>query len=729
MKKELLRICSVLLCLCCLCFGFAASPALAYGAGQAVSAEGMAREKLTLYKEPTSISNVVATVNQGEKLTVIEAGTSPWYKVRAASGVEGYCSKYGLTIPVTGLALDKTVLELNQGGTAKLTATTVPAIATDGGVIWKSSSPTVATVDNKGNVTAVGGGTAVIYATAADGAALSTGCTVTVKGGVASGVKLSAASQTLAVGKSFLLKATATGGSINGYGVVWSSSNESVATVSNGIVTARAPGTAVITASKDGKSAACNLTVTQPVTQIQLQENNTAINNKTINMSDKFNLTAVVGPSNASNKAVKWTSSDPKVAAVAEGNGGVTVTGVSGGTAVITATAQDGSGISASCKVTVTTTLKLSVYSGAIHKGQTLYNKATTNSLSKITWSSSNPGVATVSNGFIEGKGVGSATITAEVNGMRAHCTITVAEEEPVFMAYCTPNIAAPGQEVTLLVLTPPTQTSVQVKQNETVIASANSGYTDKNRNGRIVRVWTLKTKFTTEGTITLTAHAGNAAAGKSFTAYITNAAASDTPVVAGRRASDAALKFRSQYEGYCPTVVYDVVNIPTIGYGDALTPGEIFYNNQIEEEAFGNMTNLMNGQFTSTLNAFTKHYGIALRQQQFDALLNFSYNYGANGWRYYDFYLRRLLVDSKNGDKIDTLQLKYAFGRLSYTNSTFYTGLYRGRMDEWEMFTIGDYNIHPSSDMTGNFAVPTKEELENPNMYKGDWKWHGAWW
>lgn len=137
---------------------------------------------------------------------------------------------------------------------------------------------------------------------------------------------------------------------------------------------------------------------------------------------------------------------------------------------------------------------------------------------------------------------------------------------------------------------------------------------------------------------------------------------------------------------------------------------------------------NLVNGVFTSELNTFTSHYGIALRQQQFDALLNFSYNYGAYGWRNYDFYLRRLLVDSKNGDKIDILQLKYAFGRLSYTGGYFYEGLYRGRMDEWEMFTKGDYNVHPYSDMTGDFAIPSKEEREDPNKYKGDWIWHGQW-
>lgn len=662
MRNYLLRIAGVLLCICCFAFGIAAGPQFV-GAAEQLSANA--------------------------------------------------------TAAATSIKLNKTTLSLKQGATAKLTATISPSAAS-GGVIWKSSSPTVATVDGNGNVTAVGGGTAVIYAVAADHTDVSAGCVVTVTGGTASGIKLNASSKSLNTGQTFILKATLTGGSINGYGVAWSSNNESVASVTNGIVTAHAPGTAVITAAKDGKSASCTVTVKQLVTSIKL-----SASSKTINVTDQFKLTATVSPSNASNKKVKWTSSNAAVATVdANGN----VKGVSGGTATITATAQDGSGKTASCKVTVATTIKLQVYSGTIHKGQTLYNKATKNTSAAVKWSSSNPSVATVANGFIEGKGVGTATITAEVNGMRANCTVTVTAEEPVIMAYCKPNIAAPNEEVQIQVLTPTSQKSVQIKQNGNTIASATSGYTDKTKNGRTVRIWTLKTKFSTQGTISLTAHAGNSKEGKSFTAYITSAAGSSSPVVANRRASDEALLFRTQYEGYCPTIVYDVVNVATIGYGNALSPGAVFYNNQTEEEAYGNMVNLVNGVFTSELNTFTSHYGIALRQQQFDALLNFSYNYGAYGWRNYDFYLRRLLVDSKNGDKIDILQLKYAFGRLSYTGGYFYEGLYRGRMDEWEMFTKGDYNVHPYSDMTGDFAIPSKEEREDPNKYKGDWIWHGQW-
>ena len=55
---------------------------------------------------------------------------------------------------------------------------------------------------------------------------------------------------------------------------------------------------------------------------------------------------------------------------------------------------------------------------------------------------------------------------------------------------------------------------------------------------------------------------------------------------------------------------------------------------------------------------------------------------------------------------------------------------LYRRRMDEWEMFLTGDYNVHPyngGAGMTGDFAVPVKADREDPEKYKSDWRYLGA--
>ena len=121
-----------------------------------------------------------------------------------------------------------------------------------------------------------------------------------------------------------------------------------MATVSSsGLVTAKAAGTATITvttADGSNKSATCAITVKQLVTGITL-------NKSALYMveDDEFTLVATVTPSNAANKAVTWSSTDPNIASV--NNGVVTAYGV--GECVIKATTVDGSNLSASCNVTV----------------------------------------------------------------------------------------------------------------------------------------------------------------------------------------------------------------------------------------------------------------------------------------------------------------------------------------------------------------------------------------
>jgi uncharacterized protein YjdB len=131
-------------------------------------------------------------------------------------------------------------------------------------------------------------------------------------------------------------------------GVVWSSNNEAVATVnSSGVVTGISNGTATITAttSEGGFTANSIITVLPvPVTGVTL-DYTTAIIGKTVTKQ----LTATVNPSNADNKAVTWSSSNPAIATVSTTG---LVTGIAAGTAVITVTTVDG-GFTATCTVTV----------------------------------------------------------------------------------------------------------------------------------------------------------------------------------------------------------------------------------------------------------------------------------------------------------------------------------------------------------------------------------------
>ena len=166
---------------------------------------------------------------------------------------------------------------------------------------------------------------------------------------VVADITLNRSSLSLNSGTTFLLQAaTAPATALSNY-VAWSSSDESVATVNdNGLVTAVASGTCTITCTaKDGggASASCTVSVVQMVTSITLSHTTLVL------QPDGFQkLTATVLPTNANNRGVTWTSSDESVAEVTS-NGGVAAIGL--GTCTITCTAKDGSGVSATCVVTV----------------------------------------------------------------------------------------------------------------------------------------------------------------------------------------------------------------------------------------------------------------------------------------------------------------------------------------------------------------------------------------
>ena len=182
--------------------------------------------------------------------------------------------------PVSGVTLDKTTLGLAAGKeTAQLTATIAPAGASYKDIVWTSSDESVATVDANGIVTPVWSGTAVITATATNGTEFTSDdktatCTVTVSAVSVSGITLNNTTLTLiAEGERSTLTATITPDNVSYSTVVWTSSDESVATVSaSGVVTPLAPGTAIITATAtngtattaDDKTATCTVTVIMP---------------------------------------------------------------------------------------------------------------------------------------------------------------------------------------------------------------------------------------------------------------------------------------------------------------------------------------------------------------------------------------------------------------------------------------------------------------------------------
>ena len=163
-------------------------------------------------------------------------------------------------VPATGITLNYSTLSLAVGGSVALTATLTPENATDA-VVWSSNNKEIAEVSNNGTVTAKALGTATITATVGSYTAT---CEVTVAVPV-TGVTLDKETMNLTAGSTGTLTATITPENATNKNLTWTSDNEEVATVSDGVVTAVAAGTANITVTTDdgGKTATCVVTVTR----------------------------------------------------------------------------------------------------------------------------------------------------------------------------------------------------------------------------------------------------------------------------------------------------------------------------------------------------------------------------------------------------------------------------------------------------------------------------------
>ena len=342
---------------------------------------------------------------------------------------------------VTSISLSETELMLPAKATQALALSVLPEDAEDRTVTWSSSDENVATVDSAGKVTAVGGGTASITATANDGGRASASCAVTVVVSIKSMKMTEAKGAVLQGGPEELthlqLEYAVTPEDATYRGAVWSSSNEAVATVDeNGVVTAVAPGTAVITAVSDDPTAngkvktTCTITVGAAIQDLALADTPARLEK-----GKSVRIGVTLTPAKVYNSKLSWVSSNENVVTV-DANGTVRGTGV--GEATVTCTTTDGTNLSATKSFTVyqpVTSLKASDSKVLLFAGQTktvsaaaMPEDATDKS---VTWSSSKDSVATVSeDGTIRAVGQGTAVITATAkDGSNRTCKIAVTVE------------------------------------------------------------------------------------------------------------------------------------------------------------------------------------------------------------------------------------------------------------------------------------------------------------
>ncbi len=216
----------------------------------------------------TTSNSSVAAVSSSGLVTAKAAGTAVITATSTVNtAIKATCTFTVNPIAVTGVSLNKTETAITIGGTEQLTAAISPSNAVNKNVIWTSSNTSVATVSSGGLVTAKAVGSANITVITEDGGKTAS-CIVTVNPIAVTGVTLNKNSTTLTVDDTEQLTATIKPDNATYKNVVWTSSDTGIATVSStGLVTAKAPGTAVITViTEDGiKTASCTVTVKSEV--------------------------------------------------------------------------------------------------------------------------------------------------------------------------------------------------------------------------------------------------------------------------------------------------------------------------------------------------------------------------------------------------------------------------------------------------------------------------------
>ena len=262
----------------------------------------------------------------------------PTYLVlyNSSNNIVDYVDSFTIYANVTNVILDITSTTMNTGTTRQLEATIAPPNANNKSVAWSSSNTNVATVTS-GIVTARNiPGTATITVRTVDGDKTAN-CTVKVVQPVTS-ITLNATSATLNTKSKKQLTAKINPLNASIKTINWTSSNTKIATVTkNGLVTTlNVPGNVVITAKtvSGARVATCKIKVIQRVTGVTLNAKTA-----TLKIKGRRRLTATINPKDASDKKVKWISSNPRVASV---NSSGVVTAINVGKTTITVATLDG---------------------------------------------------------------------------------------------------------------------------------------------------------------------------------------------------------------------------------------------------------------------------------------------------------------------------------------------------------------------------------------------------
>ena len=389
----------------------------------------------------TSDDSDIASVNESGLVKAISAGSAVIW-VRTEDGTLSDSCLVTVTepyVPVTGIELNKTYMELEQWEWDYLSATVLPTNANNKAFTWVSSNQSVAVAEPDGRVIGVAPGEADIFAVTDEGGFIAS-CKVKVKSFFqnVTDVIVEPSELYLSVGEERTLTVKILPEEAGNKNVYWISGNSAVVSVNQkGEIKALSIGTAVVTAVAEDGGITGSAVITVKAAPVPVSGVTLSKNSLELMIDENFQLYYEVLPHNADNKSVRFESSNALVATVSQSG---LVTGKTAGTAVITVVTMDG-GYTASCTVTVKPK-PIKVTGVSLNKNAVILKTGKTETLfatvkpqnadnKKIIWTSSNNSVATVSqNGVVTALKSGTATIKAitEDGGYTASCTVVVEE-------------------------------------------------------------------------------------------------------------------------------------------------------------------------------------------------------------------------------------------------------------------------------------------------------------
>ena len=422
-----------------------------------ITVSGIKTEKLTLTLNSPEVDNkAIKWTSSDNSIVTVEENTEASYPLEAivsthkvgtaiitaeaqdGSGISATCEVEATQLQVSDIELItmsaiKTIPTL-------LEANVLPVEANNKKLTWTSLTPNIATITEDGTITGLKMGTAQVKATTMDGSNISKTFDVLITGLSISSITLPSESSITKTDNQ-KLEYTIFPAASDNQTLKWSSNHTDIASVdeNTGVITAHKVGDAIITATAtDGSEISASTTI--HVTPLKVSNIDIEKEIKLLRTTSTT-LAATITPELADDKTLSWVSEDESIATVTQEG---VVRGVNVGTTNITATAMDGSGVSATCKVTVNpVTINLSTNTINLQKGSEYVEQTATilpeNYEHKdVVWTTSGNGVTSVDkDGHITANKPGVDTLRCSLSydsHIYSECRVIVYEDNVVYV-------------------------------------------------------------------------------------------------------------------------------------------------------------------------------------------------------------------------------------------------------------------------------------------------------